>query len=127
MVSKYRKGARAERELIKWFSEQGFEVIRAAGSGGNSLSPDILVFRKGKQYALECKAWDTTSLSLKPDQINGLKKWEEITGITTMVAWRVSRKGWRFIPLHLLNKTPKGYSVSWKIAENTMLFENLIR
>ena len=127
MVSTYRKGARAERELIKQFSEKGFEVIRAAGSGGNSLSPDILVFRKGKQYAFECKAWDTTSLSLKSLQIDNLKRWEETTGITTMVAWRVSRRGWRFIPLHLLNKTEKGYSVSWKTAENTMLFENLIR
>jgi len=43
----YRKGSRAERELIDHFSSNGFCVIRAAGSGVNSLSPDILVFRRG--------------------------------------------------------------------------------
>ena len=48
----YRKGARAERELINFFSGRGFAVIRAAGSGVNSLSPDLLAFRRGSQHAI---------------------------------------------------------------------------
>ncbi len=113
----YSKGSRAERELIDHFSQKGFCVIRAAGSGVNSLSPDLLVFRHGMQIAFESKAHEKTSLQIPKDQIEGLKRWEEITGITALVAWRRNRKGWRFIPVHLFEENEQSYSFSWGRAE----------
>ena len=98
----YVKGARAERELIHYFSEHGFEVIRAAGSGVNSLSPDLLAFKAGRQYAIECKAWDSGSLSFDKPRYAGMKRWEEVTGITYLIGWRGSRGGGDFFSLHLL-------------------------
>ena len=108
----YVKGARAERELIHYFTEKGFAVIRAAGSGVNSLSPDLLAFKAGKQYAIECKAWDKTSLSFEKEKVLQMKKWEEITGITYLVGWRVSREGWYFFPVHLLEEQGKTYTMT---------------
>lgn len=93
----YKKGARAERELIKIFSDAGYAIIRAAGSGVNSESPDILVFKKGKQYAFECKAWNKDQVSIEAEKMNGLKRWQEVTGITTMVGWKMPYEGWYFI------------------------------
>jgi len=55
-MTTYQKGTRAEHELIDYFDQNGFCVIRAAGSGVSSLSPDILVFKRGLQYAIEAKA-----------------------------------------------------------------------
>jgi Holliday junction resolvase len=111
-VLRYAKGARGERELITLFSEKGFSVIRAAGSGVNSLSPDLLVFRKGVQYAFECKAWDSGSLGIEREKFKALKEWEENTGITTFIAWRISRVGWKFIYLSELEENPKSYTVT---------------
>jgi len=108
----YRKGARAERELISFFSGKGFEVIRAAGSGVNSLSPDLLAFRQGKQYAIECKAWDSASLSFEKEKVAGMKRWEEVTGITYLVGWRVSREGWFLFPVHLLEEQEKTFTIT---------------
>jgi len=108
----YAKGSRAERELIHFFTEHGFEVIRAAGSGVNSLSPDILAFRQGRQYAIECKAWDSGSLSFEKEKVAQMKKWEEVTGITYYVGWRVSREGWFLFPIHLLEEQGKTFTIT---------------
>jgi Holliday junction resolvase len=113
----YKKGARAERELIAFFSSHGFAVIRAAGSGVNSLSPDLLAFRRGKQYAIECKAWDKTSLGFDKERVKQMKNWEEITGITYLVGWRVSREGWFLFPVHLLEEQKKTFTITLSKAK----------
>lgn len=113
----YRKGARAERELIAFFSERGFAVIRAAGSGVNSLSPDLLAFKAGRQYAIECKAWDSGSLSFDKERVESMKNWEEVTGITMLIGWRVSREGWFFFPVHMLEEQGKTYTITLSKAK----------
>lgn len=117
MKGTYRKGSRAEREIISFFSDNGFSVIRAAGSGVSSLSPDLLVFKKGKQYAVESKAHESNYLTLKKEQFLGLKKWEENTGITSFVAWRKSREPWYFIPLSVFEENKNSFSISWERAK----------
>ncbi len=116
-MSLYGKGARAERELINYFSTQGYSVIRAAGSGVNSLSPDILMFKRGNQYAIESKAHETENLGLDREQFSGLRKWEENTGITTYVAWRRNREEWLFIPLHMFKENEKTFTLNWGKAK----------
>lgn len=113
---RYGKGSRAERELIGLFSQKGFSVIRAAGSGVGNPCPDFLAFRHGMQYGFECKAWDRGSLRIGKEQVDGLRRWEENTGITTMIAWRVPRKGWRFVSLDELEEKEKSYTVTLKRA-----------
>lgn len=108
----YRKGSRYERELIDIFQQKGYSVIRAAGSGVGTPSPDILLFKRTKQYGLECKAWDKGSLSLEKPKITELRRWEENTGMTTMIAWRISREGWYFIYLDELKERGKSYTVT---------------
>jgi len=113
----YRKGARAERELIHFFTEKGFAVIRAAGSGVNSLSPDLLAFRAGKQYAIECKAWESGSLSFEKEKVAVMKQWEETTGITYLIGWRVSREGWFLFPVHMLEEQGKSFTITLSKAK----------
>ena len=86
--------------------------MRAAGSGVNSLSPDLLAFKRGKQYAIECKSWDSGSLSFPKEKFAAMKKWEETTGITYLIGWRVSRDGWYFFPVHLLEEQEKTYTMT---------------
>jgi len=108
----YRKGARAERELIKIFSDAGFVAIRSAGSGISSESPDLLVFKKGKQYAFECKAWNKDYLSIEKIKFKMLVNWAEKTGITTLIGWKMPYDGWYFIYPQELSISEKYCSIS---------------
>ncbi len=138
MVMTYHKGARAERELIKYFSERGFMVIRGAGSGTSGLSPDVLVFKGPKQYVIEAKSIESEHLSLDRGQFENLKQWYETTNMETYVAWRRKKekvekgddsaeawkkKGvgmqyrWLFISIAFFKENPKSYSISWEKAK----------
>ncbi len=123
----YQKGSRCERELIDIFQQKGYSVIRSAGSGVGTPSPDILLFKRGKQFGFECKAWDKGSLSLEKPKIAEMRTWEENTGMTTMIAWRLSREGWYFIYLDELGEQAKSFTVTAKRArEINRRIENLI-
>lgn len=117
MVRTYVKGSRAERELIDFFSSNECSVIRAAGSGVNSLSPDILIFRRGMQLAIEAKAWEKENLNIDRIQFLNLKKWEENTGINCYVGWRRSREPWYLIPLSVFKENEKSFAVNWIRAQ----------
>jgi len=117
MVKTYVKGSRAERELIDYFSSKECSVIRAAGSGVNSLSPDLLVFRRGMQLAIEAKAWEKENLNIDRVQFENLQKWEDNTGISCFVGWRRNREPWYFIPLSVFKENAKSFAVNWKQAQ----------
>lgn len=113
----YKKGSRAERELIDHFSTHGFCVIRAAGSGVNSLSPDILVFKRGMQFGIEAKAHEKENLGIGREQFDNLKRWEDISGINCYVGWRRNREPWYFLSLSLFKENEKTYSINWSNAQ----------
>ncbi|MCI0504073.1 hypothetical protein L0Y65_05180 [Candidatus Micrarchaeota archaeon] len=113
----YRKGSRAERELIDHFSTKGFCVIRAAGSGVNSLSPDILVFRRGVQFGIEAKAHEKQNLNIDREQFDNLKRWEGISGINCYIGWRRNREPWYFLPLSIFRESEKSYGINWENAQ----------
>ena len=113
----YKKGSRAEHELMDKLMAAGFLVIRAAGSGSGSPCPDILAFRRTDQYGFECKAVNSTSLQLRKEQVEHLKIWEEKSSITTYVAWRQTGGEWFFIRLQFLHENAKSYAISAEEAK----------
>ncbi len=118
-MTRYNKGARAERELLNYLAGIGYSVIRAAGSGVNTLSPpDLLAIKSAKGLAFECKAWDSTSLSIDHEKFSSLDSWERNTGMDTFIAWRMNGSGWFFIRLNEMKKTEKNYTVTKKNALN---------
>lgn len=115
-MQRYVKGARAERELLHIFHDNGWSVIRSSGSGVNALSPDVIFLRDRNAVCIECKAWDRGSLSLDPEQYLKLIEWERNTSFPTYVAWRMNGRGWFFIRLEEFRKTEKNYTVTMKRA-----------
>ncbi len=113
-MHRYVKGARSERELLNTFYEMGYSVIRSAGSGVNALGPDIIALKDREALCIECKAWESGSLSLDPDQYNKLIEWEKNTSFPTYVAWRMNGRGWFFIKLGEFRKTEKNFTVTMK-------------
>ncbi len=115
-MRRYVKGARSERELLNSLYGMGYSVIRSAGSGVNSLGPDVLAIKDRVCISFECKAWDRTSLSIDEEQYSKLAVWEKNTAFPTYVAWRMNGKGWHFIKLGEFKKGKKNYNVTMKRA-----------
>lgn len=117
-MTKYAKGANAERELLQRLFAAGFSVARVAGSGVSSFNPpDLLAFSKSKKLGFECKAWDSSSLTIPAEQFEALVAWCKNADCTAVFAWKVSREGWFFLSPTAFHKTGKAYAVSHHEAQ----------
>lgn len=113
----YNKGANAERELIHLLYNEGLAVLRVAGSGSSTLPcPDAVALSPGLKIAFECKAWNKAHLSISMLQMTELHNWAKTAGTDLFVAWKIPRKGWRFLKPRQFNKTEKAYNISMKKA-----------
>ncbi|MFH0714156.1 MAG: Holliday junction resolvase Hjc [Candidatus Diapherotrites archaeon] len=116
-MTRYEKGANAERELIKELYAKGYSVIRAAGSGVTPLpSPDLLALNGRKTLAFECKAWGSTSLTIPHEQFDSTMEWCAKADAEFFIAWKATGKGWHFLKPEHFHKNAKSYSVSFKDA-----------
>ncbi len=115
-MTNYAKGARSERELLNVLSKRGYSVIRSAGSGVNALSPDLIAVKKGRLIAVECKAWESGSLALDPEQHAKLLEWETNSAFPTFVAWRMNNMGWFFIKLSEFERGKSNWNITRKRA-----------
>lgn len=104
-MTRYQKGAAAERELLNDLYGKGFAVIRAAGSGVNALGPDLVVLKGDKAIAFECKSGYEGGLSIQEIQYQKMVEWQERSSFPIYVAWRINREGWFFILPHEMRKT----------------------
>jgi len=104
-MTRYQKGAAAERELLNDLYGKGFAVIRAAGSGVNALGPDIVVLKGDKAIAFECKSGYEGGLSIQEIQYQKIVEWQERSTFPIYVAWRINREGWFFILPSEMRKT----------------------
>ena len=114
----YRKGSRVEREVLDYFVRQGFCAIRAAGSGVSSESPDIMAFRRGKQFVLEVKAHEGMNLSVKKEQIKLLRRWEEVAQMTAYVVWKRKNREPLFIPIGAMKENEGSFTIGLEKAES---------
>lgn len=126
-MSNYRKakGTLYERQLKKMLEDKGFFVTRASGSGSDGISPDLIVLKMGKRFALECKAWKNNLHFDKP-KVTIYREWESRTGLPVYIAWKFPHHEWKFFPLGMLKETPAGFSLTESELAVGMTFENLI-
>ena len=104
-MTRYQKGAAAERERLNDLYGKGYSVIRAAGSGVNALGPDLVVLKGDKAIAFECKSGYESGLSIEEVQYQKMEEWQARSNFPIYVAWRINREGWFFILPGELRKT----------------------
>ncbi len=124
-MDRYVKGASAERELRKLIEDSGFVVVRSAKSGVDGVSPDLLALKTTGRLALECKAWKG-GLHFSNDKYEIMKEWERKSGVPFYIAWKLTRKGWRFFPLSVLNKNEQGYSLTIRDFDGGLTVEDVL-
>ncbi len=120
------KGANWERQLKKLLQEKGYFVIRAAGSGVDSVSPDLLALSSTKKMAFECKAWESGYIWIERWKIEKMRQFESHTGIPYYIAWKVAREEWRFFPLAALRETEKAFVLEEKDLRSGMELNRII-
>ena len=122
---RYVKGAHWERELQKQFEQAGFKVVRAAGSGVAGDTPDLLVLGAVKKFAVEAKAWKN-SVYIPEARFNEMLAWQQATNLPVYVAWKPSRKEWRFFHLQALRETQKSRVLDERDLPAGITFEEIV-
>ncbi|MBU1197696.1 hypothetical protein KJ765_04245 [Candidatus Micrarchaeota archaeon] len=120
------KGAAYERQLKKMLEGKGFFVIRSAGSGVDSTSPDLLALSSAKRMAIECKARNSGYVWIEATRMRRMNAFEEKTAIPYYVAWKVAREEWRFFPLIALRETAKAFVIEEKDLHSGLSLEQLL-
>ena len=123
-----KKGTRAERELLHMFYDNGFGVLRTAGSGSITIpSCDLLVGKNGKVLAIECK-FIKENIYIKKDRIKELIDFSKKFGAEPLFGVKVMNKGWFFLNLDKLEKSKgNNYVISYNLAKRKGIsFNDLI-
>lgn len=118
-MSNKAKGSRAERELIKIFTENGWRAVRVAGSGVGEESPcDILVGKLGRKgHTIEAKSSKKAIIYISREQINDFVLFSSTIGLQAVIAVRFNYEGWLFITPEQLRDTGKYWAISLKDAK----------
>jgi Holliday junction resolvase len=122
------KGSNAERELLHMLSEQGFAVVRVAGSGMISeTSADLIAGNSFKKFAIECKTCKDKKRYLEKQQISDLKEFAKKFGFPPIIAVKFNRQGWWFIEPEQLEDTGKCLAISLEdIKEKGKTFDEIV-
>ena len=119
MPSNKAKGSKAERELVRMFTEHGWRAVRVAGSGVNDDSPcDLLAAKAGKKgFTIEAKSSKKSTIYITKAQINDFVIFSNILGLKPVIALRFNYEGWLFISPEYLKDTGKFFAVSLVLAK----------
>lgn len=128
-MSKYEKGASAERELIDMFYESGFGALRVAGSGASKHpSPDVLASNGNKTFAIECKSVRSDTVYIPYSDVAQLVTFSQKFGAVPYVGVRFEKKDWIFLDIAKIKTTKgKNFKVSKSFAyKDGKRFEELV-
>lgn len=119
MPSNKAKGSKAERELVKLFTEQGWRAVRVAGSGVGDDSPcDLIAAKVGRKgFTIEAKSSKKSTIYISKDQITDFILFSSVLGLKPVIALRFNREGWLFLNPIYLRDTGKYWAVSLKEAK----------
>lgn len=115
-----KKGYNAERELFHILWDNGWAVVRAAGSGSaREPSCDLIAGKKTtkKRYAIEVKVTKKTSKYFDKKQIIELNYFCEVFGLKPLIAIKFNRKGWFFFSPNKLKDCGKNLKISLEEAK----------
>lgn len=117
MKNKKAKGSKGERELVRFFNENNWVCVRAAGSGSSKYpSPDILAGNAIRRVAIECKVTKDKKKYFADEEIEQLKKFSQNFGAESWVSIKFPNDPWYFLTLEDLENTGKCRAVSLELA-----------
>jgi Holliday junction resolvase len=118
-MSNKQKGSKAERELLKIFTQHGWRAARVAGSGIHDDSPcDLLAGKvRKKGCAIEAKSSKQKRIYITKAQIEDFVLFSSIMGLKAVIAVRFNREGWLFLNPKHLEDSGKNWVISLERAK----------
>ena len=120
------KGANYERQLKKMLEEKGYYVVRSAGSGSDSTSPDLIALSSVRKMGFECKAIRSEYLWIESEKIEKYREFELKTAMPVYIAWKSPYRDWGFFPLSAMKESKSGYGISLKELNSSLKLEQII-
>lgn len=111
-LNNYKKGFRAEHELMKLLESLDFAVLRAPKSGKDTI--DLIACKRGQIFVFEAKYWNST-VRISERQMNSLRSFSEKAGAIPLVAIKRNNQGWIFLKAEELSGN--GGTASDKLIE----------
>lgn len=112
------KGSNGERELVKFFNENGWSAIRSAGSGSSRYpAPDVLAGNASRRVAIECKVTKDQKKYFQSDEIEQLKTFSSMFGAESWVGIKFGSEPWYFLMLEDLQNTGNNWVASLNLAK----------
>jgi Holliday junction resolvase len=118
---RYRRGASAERELIKMLEKEGFAVVRSAGS----KKVDIVAGNGRLYLCIEVKSTHDDKLYFSEEDYEKLTSFAERFGGKAVIAVKFVNNGWRFFYPEDLERSGKNYKISLRTKEY-LTFDKII-
>ncbi len=105
MIKTGAKGARFERDLLRFLDYKGFAVMRAPSSGGELSPLDIVAIKGGLVLAIEAKN-HSAKPRLDGEKVRRMGEWCGRAGAIGILAWKKPRGAlpfpkqgmWLFLP-----------------------------
>jgi len=118
-MSNKAKGSKAERELVRMFTEQGWRAARVAGSGVNDDSPcDLIAGKIGKKgKVVEAKSSKKTRIYIDKLQVEDFLVFALSTELEPVFATRFNREGWFFLKPDMLESSGGNWVISLEQAK----------
>ena len=118
MINSKAKGSKGERELVKFFNENGYSCIRAAGSGSSIYpSPDLLAGNAIRRLAIECKVTKDNKKYFSDAEIEQLNTFSKNFGAEAWIAVKFPNDDWFFLIPEDLDKTGKSSVITLEKAK----------
>lgn len=112
------KGSNGERELIKFFNDNGWGAIRSAGSGSSRYpSPDVLAGNSLRKLAIECKVTKEKRKYFQKDEIEQLKVFSSLFGAESWIGIKFGSEPWYFLMLEDLQNSGVNLVASLSLAK----------
>ncbi len=115
----YKKGFRAEHELMKLLGSLGFAVLRAPKSGSDTI--DMIACKRGTIFVFECKFWANT-VRIDERQITALLDFSQRAGAIAIIAIKEANEGWKFLKAEDVRDN-KGVASKDLLANNSFSIE----
>jgi len=114
----FRKGYRAEIELVRILRRQGFYAVRIPVSGSKELPCDVIAARGEDRRAYQIKMTSKDRVYIEEDQVKRLVEFSKAFGFKPIIAvrWKGARAGkWSFVEVKevkaiKVERIPRGYS-----------------
>lgn len=99
----YRKGARLEREIVRYLNAHGGAAVRVAGSRG---PVDVVGYAPGlrKHVVIQCKVRREDVLYVEAEELKGLSEFAKRMKARPFVAWKPAHRRTRVTKNVLLIK-----------------------